>query len=167
MPDIASQLFPNPLTMLIQLCSTGVLFFFVKKYLWGPARQMLETRAEHMQEDLTKAQTVRLEAEAESEKVKAELKEAAELSRKIVENAKVESLKVKETIVEEAKKEAEHKLESARREIEYEKKQMRQEMTQEIIEVAFAATEKLIESKANKNEDQAAIERFVSAVRKS
>ncbi len=34
--DIIGQLIPNPLTMVVQLCSTAVLFLLAKKFLWGP-----------------------------------------------------------------------------------------------------------------------------------
>ena len=35
--DIVEQLIPNPLTMLVQLCSTLVLFLLMKKYQIGRA----------------------------------------------------------------------------------------------------------------------------------
>ena len=41
MPDIASKLFPNVTTIIIQLLSTGVLLLVFKKYLWVPVQNYL------------------------------------------------------------------------------------------------------------------------------
>ena len=41
MPDIASKLFPNVTTIIIQLLSTGVLLLVFKKYLWFPFKIIL------------------------------------------------------------------------------------------------------------------------------
>ena len=43
--DVAGQLFPNLTTMIVQWLSTGVLLFFVVKYLWKPARDFINKRA--------------------------------------------------------------------------------------------------------------------------
>ena len=47
--DVATQLMPNILTMLTQWCATGVLFFFVYKFLFNPAREMIAKRQEYIQ----------------------------------------------------------------------------------------------------------------------
>ena len=61
--DIVEQLIPNPMTMLVQLCSTLVLFLLMKKFLWKSVKNFLDVRADKMQSDL-----------AESEQAKVSLK---------------------------------------------------------------------------------------------
>lgn len=159
--DIIGQLLPNPVTMLVQLCSTLVLFLVVKKYLWQSVVNMLDKRSEAMQSELNEAEALKRQAYETNEEAKKQLKEASDTSKRIVARAENEGKAVKEQILTSAKKEAEDKLESARREIAYEKKQMRSEMISEMVEVAMMATEKLIQEKSDSKDDQAAIERFV------
>ena len=63
--DIVEQLIPNPLTMLVQLCSTLVLFLLMKKYLWSSVKEYLKKRAEKMQEDLNAQEAARIAAESD------------------------------------------------------------------------------------------------------
>lgn len=162
--DVQGQLFPNLITMLVQWASTGVLLFFVVKFLWNPAKNFLNARAEYAQSQLSQADALRAEAEKMNEEAKAFIKEAGTTARELVEEAKRESTQLKETLLKEAKEEAEAKLDAARREIEYEKNAMRQGVAKEIVEVAMAATEKLLAEKTTSEDDRLAIEQFVKDV---
>ena len=53
--DVAEKLFPNILTVIVQLCSTGVIFFVAYKFLWNPAREFLAAKAELTQKELNEA----------------------------------------------------------------------------------------------------------------
>lgn len=46
--DITGQLIPNLLTVLVQLCSTLVLFLLAKKFLWKSVKNWLDARADKM-----------------------------------------------------------------------------------------------------------------------
>ena len=50
MPDIASKLFPNVTTIIIQLLSTGVLLLVFKKYLWVPVQNYFAKRQNLLKE---------------------------------------------------------------------------------------------------------------------
>ena len=65
--DVIGQLIPNPMTMLAQLCSTLVLFLFVKKFLWTSVTKFLDARSAAMQMDLKQRAEARKEAEADRE----------------------------------------------------------------------------------------------------
>ena len=162
--DIIGQLLPNPITMLVQLCSTLVLFLVVKKFLWTSVVNMLDKRSEAMQSELTQAKALHEEAEIANAQAKAKLKEASASGDLIINKAVEEGKAKREEILANAKKEAEDKLESARREIEYEKKQMRDDMVKEMVDVAMSAAEKLIQDKTVSEDDEAAIKRFVKEV---
>lgn len=162
--DVIGQLLPNPITMLVQLCSTLVLFLVIKKYLWKSIVNMLEARSEAMQAELTKATELKDEAEKMNSDAKVTIKEAGNKARELVENAKTESAQLKEKLMKEAKAEADNKLEAARREIDHERNQMREEVAKEIVDVAMAATEKLLLDKTTTEDDRKAIEKFVKDV---
>ncbi len=159
--DIAQQLFPNPATMIIQLCATAVLFYFVRKYLWGPARELMNKRSEAVQSTLTDAEKYLEEAKGKQKEAHEEVSQSLVKSQNILSKTEQEAKALRDDIVEQAKKDATLKLEKAREEIAIEKKQMRQEMVEEMIDVAMSATQKLINEKVDQEQDQKAIERFV------
>ena len=57
--DILSQLIPNPITMVVQLCSTLVLFLLMKKFLWTSVQNFLGKRADKMQSDLEESEALK------------------------------------------------------------------------------------------------------------
>lgn len=163
--DVIGQLIPNPMTMLTQLCSTLVLFLFVRKFLWTAVTNFLDRRSEAMQNDLRLSAEAKKEAEADREAARAEVRHARETSRKILEKVKDESEVLRTSIVNQAKKEAELKIEAADRAIEVQKKQVHDEMVQEMVSVAMAAAEKLLSEKADAQDDAKIIEDYVREVK--
>lgn len=159
--DIAQQLFPNPTTMLIQLCATGVLFYFIKKYLWKPAREMMAKRADFVHEKLNDAELQLTDAKEKNKSAHEEVSKAVFKSQEIITKAEKEARNSRDEILEQAKKDAAYKLEKAQDEIAKERNQMREEMTEEMVDVALLAAEKLISGKVDRDVDQKTIERFV------
>lgn len=163
--DVIGQLIPNPMTMLTQLCSTLVLFLFVKKFLWKSVTNFLDRRSEAMQQDLMQSAQAKKEAEADREAARTEVRQARETSRRILEKTKDESEALRSSIVAQAKKEADQKLEAADRAIEAQKKQVHDEMVQEMVSVAMEAAAKLMGEKADAQDDAKIIEEYVREVK--
>ena len=61
--DIAGKLFPNIMTMAVQLLATGVLFWGFKKLLWVPMQNYLQKRADVADQALRDAHEAKLLAE--------------------------------------------------------------------------------------------------------
>ena len=53
--DIAGKLFPNITTLIVQLCSTGVMLFVFKKYLWAPVQAYFAKRADFIETQINEA----------------------------------------------------------------------------------------------------------------
>lgn len=164
--NIAEQLFPSPESMVVQLCATAILFYFLKKYLWGPARDLMEKRSASLHATVTEAEdklqnALKTQAEADQR-----VKDSYKTSSEIIAKAENEAKNVREELIHKAKKEADSKLEKARIEIDKQKQQMRNDMIEEMIDVAMVASEKLIEDKVDESYDKQAIEKFVKEVSK-
>lgn len=159
--DIQGVLFPNLLTMAVQLCSTLVLFLMCKKLLWKPAREILAKRKEKMNADLALSEELKKEATVELDKAKENLVKAREKSNEIVESARKEAENLKEQIVEKANKEASMRLESAEKEIEQKKIDASNQIHDEMVDIALAAVSKLLDEKVNEQDDKKAIEKFI------
>ena len=50
--DVMGQLFPDPLTVVTQLCATAILFFVLLKLVWKPAKKIMDARSEYEQKKI-------------------------------------------------------------------------------------------------------------------
>ena len=85
--DIVNQLFPNIVTVIVQLCSTLVLFLVAKKFLWKSVKNWMNVRAEKMQADLSASQKAKEEAMLDRNSAKDELAAASRKSEAMIEAA--------------------------------------------------------------------------------
>ncbi|MBQ3267909.1 MAG: F0F1 ATP synthase subunit B [Atopobiaceae bacterium] len=162
--EVAEQLFPNVLTIVTQLCATGVLLYFAVKYLWTPAREMLTKRQDLMQSKIDDAERIREAASEEKATVDAELRDLQARAKGMVENAKSEANSERERILEEANRQAEATLEHANAAIEKQRAELRRDIQQEIVDVALAASTMLMGKETLEEQDQRAIESFVREI---
>ena len=135
--DIAGKLFPNITTVIIQLCSTGIMLFFFKKFLWTPMQAYFEKRVNFIESTNNEAKEMNEKAKTFMVESEEQARESAKEYRGIVERAKADALKVRDDIVADAKKEAANKLKQAEREIEAEKQQAKEEMKEEMVGIAI------------------------------
>lgn len=164
--DIAGKLFPDALTMAVQLSATAVLFFAFRKLLWIPIQTYLAKRAEIADAALKEAHDANSVARANQLQSEVMLSEAAREAKQIIENGKIEGSRTKEHLVQTGKREADAKLETALREIDNQKRKMREEIESEIVDVALLASSKLLEGKIDEEEDRKQIQSFIKNVRK-
>ena len=162
--DIVGQLVPNPVTMLVQLCSTLVLFLLMKYFLWGSVKNFLGKRAEKLQSDLAESEQAKQAAFSDREKAAVQLSNASVKSEEIVSAAVKEAKTEKEAILQQAGREAEAARRRAQEQMAAERQEMYQSMQKEMVEVAMTAAEKLIRDKSNEDMDREAIDAFVKEV---
>lgn len=159
--DVLSQLIPNPLTMLVQLCSTLVLFLLMKKFLWSSVENFLEQRSLKMQSDLEASEQAKQEALSDRQKALAQLNEASDKAEQIVSAAVKQAKDEKAGILAQADKEADAARKKAHEQIEAERQAMYADMKKEMVEVALAAAGKLLGDQNPEDLDRDAIDAFV------
>ena len=164
MPDIQIKLFPNVTTIIVQLLSTGVLFFVFKKYLWVPVQNYFAKRADYIEGTVNEAKEMNAKAKALMEESDKQARQAVMEYRDIVAQAKEDALKTKTAIQEDANKEYKAKMDQARREIEAEKAQAKAEMKQEIVEIAIDVATKVMNKDMDTKTNKALVEDFVEEV---
>ena len=164
MPDIQIKLFPNVTTIIVQLLSTGVLFFVFKKYLWVPVQNYFAKRADYIEGTVNEAKEMNAKAKALMEESDKQARQAAMEYRDIVAQAKEDALKTKTAIQEDANKEYKAKMDQVRREIESEKAQAKAEMKQEIVEIAIDVATKVMNKDMDTKTNKALVEDFVEEV---
>ena len=122
--NIVEQLFPNVLTVLVQLCSTFVLFLIAKIFLWPSVKKFLDARAEKMQEELALSQQAKEEALADRKVALEQLNTASTKSEEIVSAAIQQAKQEKKQILAQADKEAAAVKQRAQEQIEAERREM-------------------------------------------
>ena len=159
--NIVEQLFPNVLTVLVQLCSTFVLFLIAKIFLWPSVKKFLDARAEKMQEELALSQQAKEEALADRKVALEQLNTASTKSEEIVSVAIQQAKQEKKQILAQADKEAAAVKQRAQEQIEAERREMYASMKKEMVDVAFSAAGKLIGEREGEKVDRQAIDAFV------
>ena len=164
--DVASKLFPNMTTLIVQLLSTGVLLILFKKYLWASVQAYFEKRASFIESTINEAKDMNEKAKAFMVESEEQARESAREYRDIVERARVDALKVRDDIVADAKKEAASKLEQAEKEIHADKEQAKEQIKEEIVEIAIEMASKVLNKEMDSKENQEMIESFLDQVEK-
>ena len=159
--NIVEQLFPNVLTVLVQVCSTFVLFLIAKKFLWEAVKKFLDARADKIQEELVLSQQAKEEALADRRVALEQLNTASTKSEEIVSAAIQQAKQEKQQILAQADKEAAAVNQRAHSQIEAEPREMYASMKKEMVDVAFSAAGKLIGEHESEKVDRQAIDAFV------
>ena len=162
--DVASKLFPNMTTLIVQLLSTGVMFLIFKKFLWVPVQEYFAKRADFIESQMNEAKDMNAKAKEFMLDSETKARESAKEYRDIVEKAKQDALSTRDKIIDDAKKEVSLKVEQARREIEAEKAQAKEEMKEEMVTIAMEVATKVMNKEMNSEENKKMVEDFVSKV---
>ena len=164
--DIAGKLFPNVTTMIVQLLSTGILFYFFMKFLYGPLQKYLGKRAEFIESNINEAKEINAKAKVHIEESEKLARVGSLEYREVVEKAKTDARVQGDKILEEARQEASYRLEQAAKQIESEKEKAKENMRQEMVEIAMEATRKIVGSKIDEDKDKELISSFINEVKR-
>ena len=152
--------------LLIQLCSTLILFIVVRIFLWKPLTNILEQRRELAMKEIEDAKKKNEDAAVYLEESKKEVTKAKKRAKEIVDNAVISAKLEKTEIVENAKAEAKRRLDNVDEEIKLEISKQQEQLKNEIVEIAFLAAEKIVKREIDKAEHLSAVEDFLDEVGK-
>ncbi len=164
LPNIIEQLMPNPLTALVQLLATGILFFALYRLLWKPVKKIMDTRTEYEQSRLKEAQRLKDENERLAKEAQTILDNASAQAQEIVNAAQSEASKVKDHLIEEGRQKSQQIVAEAQANIVLQKNKLLEDMHEEIVNVALSAAEKMLQTKLDSQEDKNSIEEFIKEV---
>lgn len=159
--DIASKLFPNLATVIIQLIATGIMVAVFKKYLWKNVQAYMSKRAEFIEGNINEAKQLNERAKVFIQESEQQARMAAKEYHDIIEKAKEEANIVKQEMLAQANKEVKDKLEQAKRQIEITKAQQQEEMKKEIIDIAFEVATKVVNNEINPKTNQELVDQFI------
>lgn len=153
--------------IIIQLGGTLVLFLVVRKYFWKNITEFIEKRRAYMDEELFKAEAMKLEAAS----IKANTEEAYQTLRssvsKTIEDAKLRAQKEEAVILAQAKAEAQRLKLEAEKEIELEVHKAQDQMKKEIVSVAAVLAEKIIQKEVDEKKYASWVDEATKEVKQS
>ena len=152
--DIASKLFPNITTLIVQLLATGVMLCIFKKFLWKPVQDYFAKRADYIEGTVNDAKNMQQKAKALMEESEEQSRAAAKEYRNIVEKAKVDAGKTRDSIIEKAN------------EIEAEKIAAKAEVKNEIVNIAIDVASKIMNQEMDQKANEKLVDEFIKEIDK-
>lgn len=148
----------NPVLLIAQLISFGVLFFVLNKFLYKKIRQALAERREQVRNTiLSERATEKKLKEIEEERIKLEKKGQAEL-KTLLSEARKEADKIKKDIVAEADQRRKKLVSEARKEIEQEKQMAQEEIRAEAAGLAKRMAARILSENSTSKSVEGSVE---------
>ena len=143
--DISGQLFPNIITLLVQLCATAVIFVLYRKFLHEPVLKILDKKADAFQKSYQEIETlkeeqIQVKALFEQDKIKQQ-----ELLEQTKQHMLDELAQMRATLLEQMEREVTQMKQTAEEELAQEKLKMLADVEQHVVTVAATLTSKVLE----------------------
>ena len=151
-------------TMIFAWINLLILYLFLKKLLFKPLKEMIDSRQKEIDDMYSDAETSKASAEEMKSEYEERLKAANEESEEIVKNAQRKAQLREEEILREANAEAARTLERAEAQIELEKKHAINQVKNEVSEMAISIASAVIERDVNAAEHSEMIDEFINSM---
>lgn len=148
-------------TMIFAWCNLLILYILMKKFLFGPIKNMIDSRQKEVDDMYSSAE----EAERRAHELEAEYTEkismAKEESEEIVRTAQRRAILREEEIIKEAEATADRIIERAGEEIELERRRAVNDIKDEVSAMAISIAEAVIERDIKEEEHREMIDSFI------
>ncbi len=154
----------NPFTMVFAWINLLILYLFLKKLLFVPIKNMIDSRQKEIDDMYSDAESSKESAEAMKleyeEKLAAATEESEEILKKAVRRAQLRE----EEILRDANEKAERVMERAEEQIELEKKQAINDVKNQVSDMAIDIAALVIERDVDKAQHEAMIDDFINSI---
>lgn len=154
----------NPFTMVFAWINLLILYLFLKKLLFVPIKNMIDSRQKEIDDMYSDAESSKESAEAMKLEYEEKLAAATEESEEIVKKAVRRAQLREEEILRDANEKAERVMERAEEQIELEKKQAINDVKNQVSDMAIDIAALVIERDVDKAEHEAMIDDFINSI---
>ena len=151
----------NVWTMLFAWCNLLIIYLFLKKILFVPIKNMIDSRQKEVDDMYASAETAEADAKAMKAEYEEKLSHAEDESEEILRTAQRRALLKEEEILKEASVEAQRIRERAGEEIALEKKRMLGEIKDEVSGMAIDIASAVIGREVKPSEHEKFIDSFI------
>ena len=152
----------NPFTMIFAWVNLLILYLFLKKLLFKPVKNMIDSRQKEIDDMYSDAEQSRTSAEAMKVEYEKRIERANEESEEILKKAVRRAQLREEEILLDANEKASKTLERATERIELEKKRAINEVKNEVSDMAISIAAAVIERDLKGDEHKQLIDDFIS-----
>ena len=154
----------NVWTMLFAWCNLLILYFFLKKILFKPMKNMIDSRQKEVDDMYENAENAEKEANAMKASYEEKLNNATAESEEILKTAQRRAQLKEEEIIREAQSEASRIYERAEEQIALEKKRALSEVKDEVSGMAIEIAGAVIGREVSEKEHSEFIDSFIDSV---
>ena len=151
----------NPFTMIFAWINLLILYLFLKKLLFKPVKNMIDSRQKEIDDMYSDANSAKDDAEAMKAEYTEKLEKANEESEDILKKAVRRAQLREEEILREADAKAQRVLERAEEQVELEKRRAINEVKDEVSEMAIGIAAAVIERDITPDEHRDMIDEFI------
>lgn len=148
--------------MLWTVVNLLVLYVLMKKFLWKPVTDMIESRQKEIEGNLAAAETQRAEAEREKERYRDQLTRAGQEAAGLVAQAKARGEREYQSILAKAQEDANQVAQKTRAQLEAERTQLLRGARQEVASLALLAAAKVAGKELDADADRAILDDFLT-----
>lgn len=152
----------NPFTMIFAWINLLILYLFLKKLLFKPVKNMIDSRQKEIDDMYSDAESSKASAAEMKAEYEEKLEHASEESEEILKRAVRRAQLREEEILKEANEKAARTLERATEQVELEKKRAINEVKDEVSDMAVSIAAAIIERDVDEDEHKALIDEFIS-----
>jgi len=151
-------------TMIFAWCNLLVLYFFLRKLLFNPVKNMIDSRQREIDDMYSDAEKNRADAAVMKADYEEKLTRAQEESEEILKKAVRRAQLREEEILHEANDKAARVMKRAEEQVELEKKRAINEVKNEVSDMAIGIASAVIERDISREEHEALIDEFIRTV---
>jgi len=130
--------------LLVQIVTFGVLYWLLRRYLFGPVSALLSARSSEVEQRLASAQHTEEHSQQLRQELESRLSTIEEEARQKIQQAVQEARTARERLMQEARGDAERVLRRAEEEIQREQRRALLDLRNQVADLAIAAAEKAV-----------------------
>ena len=148
-------------TTIVTLATFVILIILLKKFAWGPLKEVMDKRERDINKDIDDAEQAKINAQKLEEENRKTLKETQDEVQRILDDAKVQARKQHEEIIHEANVRANGMIETAQSEINSEKERALADINNQVSELSVLIASKVLRKEISEQDQKDLVEKYL------
>lgn len=148
-------------TVIVTVITFAILLALLKKFAWGPLKEVMDKRERDINRDIDEAEDAKLNAQKLEEENKKTLKQTQDEVQRILEDARVQARKQHEEIIHEANIRANGMIETAQSEINSEKERALADINNQVSELSVLIASKVLQKEISEQDQKELVDKYL------
>ncbi|WP_210130298.1 F0F1 ATP synthase subunit B [Staphylococcus sp. GDX8P54P] len=148
-------------TVIVTVITFAILLALLKKFAWGPLKEVMDKRERDINRDIDEAEEAKLNAQKLEEENKKTLKQTQDEVQRILEDARVQARKQHEEIIHEANIRANGMIETAQSEINSEKERALADINNQVSELSVLIASKVLQKEISEQNQKELVDKYL------